>query len=172
MSKRIKVVLNEKAGRRSKEFSQKYIHDSFKELDPDVTVEFDITQAPRHATELAHKAASDGYDIVVAAGGDGTVNEVVNGLVHTQAAMGIIPNGSGNVFAQEMKLSSDIKTACANIINGKAHEVDVGQVNERFYIWILGIGIAFAAASPMAARSGSSVIARTDLRAEGRFPVS
>ncbi|MEW5944692.1 MAG: diacylglycerol kinase family protein [bacterium] len=141
MSRRIKIVLNERAGRRSREFSEKFIHRSFMEIDPSLTVDVSLTQAPRHATELAHQAALDKYDIVVAAGGDGTVNEVVNGLVHTQTPMGVIPNGSGNVFSQEMRLTANIRDACRNVLEGEIHDVDVGQVNDRYYIWILGLGI-------------------------------
>ncbi|MEW6203404.1 MAG: diacylglycerol kinase family protein [bacterium] len=141
MSKRIKVILNARAGRRKSEFSEKAIRESFHSLDPSVEIDFALTQAPRHAVELANEAAMEKYDIVVAAGGDGTVNEVVNGLVHTGATMGIIPNGSGNVFSQEMHLASDIQKACETILNGKAYEVDIGQAGDRYYIWLMGIGI-------------------------------
>ncbi|GAI50174.1 unnamed protein product, partial [marine sediment metagenome] len=58
-----------------------------------------------------------------------------------QATMGIIPNGSGNVFAQEMDLPIKTFEACRNILTGEATEIDVAQVGDRFYVWLLGIGI-------------------------------
>ncbi|MFH1537328.1 MAG: diacylglycerol kinase family protein [bacterium] len=139
--RRIKVVLNGKAGRRTGEQAKKLIDESFKSLDPNLTIDYAFTKAPRHATELAHQASEEGYNLVVASGGDGTVNEVVNGLVHTQTTMGIIPNGSGNVFAHEMKLPTDTLEACRMILSREPTEVDVAQVGDRFYIWLLGIGI-------------------------------
>lgn len=147
MGKKIHVILNGKAGRRGIEFSQKSISDAFHKLDPTVEVDFGLTQAPQHAIELARQAAAAGYDVVVAAGGDGTVNEVCNGLAHTGAVMGIIPNGSTNVFAQEMQLSSNIDKAADIILNGDAKVIDLGCVHGRFFIWMLGIGIEAKIAS-------------------------
>ena len=62
------------------------------------------TQYAGHATEIARQATNEGYDIVVAVGGDGTVNEVASGLVDTQTKMGIIPCGSGNGLARSLKI--------------------------------------------------------------------
>lgn len=142
MGRKIYVVLNGKAGRRGVEFSEKEIEQCFKTHDPSVDVEFGVTERPMHAAELAAAAAKTGkYYAIVAAGGDGTVNEVVNGMAHSGARMGIIPNGSTNVFAGEMKLSSAIPEATKIVLDGIPVRVDVGKVGERYYIWMLGIGI-------------------------------
>ncbi|HOO57097.1 MAG TPA: diacylglycerol kinase family lipid kinase [bacterium] len=142
MGRDIYVVLNGKAGRRSLDFSISEIEKCFKEHDPDVNVEFGITERPMHAAELAREAAGTGkYYAVVCAGGDGTVNEVANGLAHSGARMGLIPNGSTNVFAMEMKIPADIPEATRIVLEGVPVRVDVGKVNDRYYIWMLGIGI-------------------------------
>ena len=145
MGRRIYVVLNGKAGKAGRfglDNAQKSITEAFKKTDPSVEVDFGITQAPMHAAELARTAAESGkYYAVCAAGGDGTVNEVCNGMVHTDGVMGVLPWGSGNVFSQEMSISGDIEESTALVLNGTPRVVDTGQVGDRYYLWMLGIGI-------------------------------
>ncbi len=143
MAKRkIYVILNGKAGRRGKDFSVGEIERCFKENDPEVEVEFGLTERAMHAAELARNAAAKGeYYAIVAAGGDGTVNEVCNGLVNSGARMGIIPNGSTNVFCQEMKISSDIAKATKNILDGIPMKIDAGLAGDRYFIWMCGVGV-------------------------------
>ena len=145
MGRKLYVVLNGKAGkagRQGLDAAQAQIEGAFKSIDPSVEVEFGITQAPFHAAELARTAAeTKKYYVVCAAGGDGTINEVTNGMVYTGVPMGILPWGSGNVFSQEMQISSEIDKACDLVLNGNPQEVDTGQVGDRYYLWMLGIGI-------------------------------
>ncbi|HOX28418.1 MAG TPA: diacylglycerol kinase family protein, partial [bacterium] len=142
MGKKIYVVLNGKAGRRGLDFSLKEIETAFKDTDPEVEVDFGVTQHVMHAAELAAEAAKTGkYYAIVAAGGDGTVNEVVNGMAHSGARMGVIANGSTNVFCSEVKISSNIPQAAKDILEGIPVTVDVGKVGDRYYVWMLGIGI-------------------------------
>lgn len=151
MGRRIYVVLNGKAGKAGRfglDAAQKTITAEFQKIDPSVEVDFGITQAPMHAAELARAAAETGkYYAVCAAGGDGTVNEVTNGMVYTKVPMGVLPWGSGNVFSQEMRISKRIDEACALTLNGTPREVDTGQVGDRYYLWMLGIGIEAKIAS-------------------------
>jgi diacylglycerol kinase (ATP) len=100
-------------------------------------LDFDLvrTERPYHAAELAERAANDGFDTVVAAGGDGTFNEVVNGLMAAQertgtaATMGVIPVGSGSDFANTVGVSSDLQEACRQLAQGQIRLVDVGRVS-------------------------------------------
>jgi YegS/Rv2252/BmrU family lipid kinase len=85
------------------------------------------TERPQHATELASLA---GARLVVAAGGDGTVNEVVNGL-ETDATLGILPLGTANVLARELGLPLNPEAACKPIIAGKEKRIDVGVAMDR-----------------------------------------
>lgn len=141
-NKKVYVVLNGKAGRRGLEPAKAEILDSFKKLYPEVTVEFGITERPMHAPELARAAAITGqYYAVVAAGGDGTVNEVANGMANTGGTMGIIPNGSTNVFCKEVKISSEIDEAVTNIMEGIPVVIDLGKVGDRYFIWMMGVGL-------------------------------
>jgi len=106
-----------------------------------LTVEVLNTERPDHATELAAEA---GDRLVVAAGGDGTVNEVLNGLSQN-ATLGILPLGTANVFARELGLPLEPEAACERILTGTAFRTDVGvatdgEGTERRFACMAGIG--------------------------------
>jgi len=103
-------------------------------------VEFAYTEYPDHATELAAKAAGDGFDIVVAVGGDGTVNEVAHGLIETSIPMGIIPMGSGNGLARDLGISMNVVKSARNLIKGKTELIDVCHINNQRFLCTAGIG--------------------------------
>ena len=85
------------------------------------------TERPQHATELATRAGSS---LVVAAGGDGTVNEVINGL-ERDATLGILPLGTANVLARELGLPRDPEKACRRILSGEKSRIDIGVAKDR-----------------------------------------
>ena len=89
------------------------------------------TSYPTHATELARQAGESGYSLVIAVGGDGTVHEVVNGLMQvppeTRPRLGIVPVGSGNDFAHTLGLSSTPAEALKRIYSGQSRRIDVGM---------------------------------------------
>jgi YegS/Rv2252/BmrU family lipid kinase len=98
-----------------------------------------VTEGPDHGIDLARQAAQDGFSPVVSAGGDGSISEVVNGLV--QAAgddekagpLGVIPLGSADDFADNLSLEKDLETACRTIRAGLTRAIDVGRVNNRYF---------------------------------------
>lgn len=91
------------------------------------------------ATKEAKKAPGE-YDVVIAAGGDGTINEIINGLVNTNTALGIIPVGTANVFASEQGIDS-IEKAVKAIVKNEVRKIDVGEANGTFFLSWLGCGI-------------------------------
>lgn len=97
-------------------------------------------QKKGQATLLAREAVAQSFDVVVAAGGDGTVNEVVCGLVNSGVSLGIVPAGSGNGLAREFGIPLKMREACKTVIHGWTREVDVGKVNGRFFLGTAGIG--------------------------------
>lgn len=103
-------------------------------------VELAYTQCAGHATELAAEAAARGVDVVVAVGGDGTVNEVGRALVHTQTALGIIPCGSGNGLARHLCIPLQPEKAIGVINEGVVHKLDYGTVNEKPFFCTCGVG--------------------------------
>jgi diacylglycerol kinase (ATP) len=105
------------------------------------------TQAPGHGTELARRAAADGgWTAVVAAGGDGTVHEVANGLLREAGGaatlpLGIVPVGSGNDFAKLVGAPADAAAATRRLLAAEPRRVDAGRVGDRFFTNGVGIGL-------------------------------
>lgn len=98
------------------------------------------TQHAGHATELAREAVAEGVDIVVAVGGDGTVNEVARALVHTRTALGIIPCGSGNGLARHLLLPMNIRK-CIELLNtADIQALDYGIINDIPFFCTCGMG--------------------------------
>jgi YegS/Rv2252/BmrU family lipid kinase len=93
------------------------------------------------AIHLARDAAEAGVSIVVANGGDGTVNEVMNGIAGTDAALVVLPGGTANVWAKETGIPRDPIAAMRAIVNGERRRVDVGRANGRAFLLMAGIGL-------------------------------
>lgn len=98
------------------------------------------TQRAGHASELARQAAADGIDIVVAVGGDGTVNEVARALTETRTALGIIPCGSGNGLARHLMLPMNAKGALEVLNKCEIHDLDYGIINGMPFFCTCGMG--------------------------------
>jgi len=90
---------------------------------------------------LARKAAQDRFDMVVAVGGDGTINEVARGLLHTDTALGVVPGGSGNGFARVFKIPLSRRRAVIKLLNPEFRRMDVGEVNGRIFLVTCGAGM-------------------------------
>lgn len=104
------------------------------------TVELAETNAPGDAETLARRAARDGYDALVAAGGDGTINEVMNGVGEAGMALGIIPLGTANVLACELELPRSAAALAECIVLGRPAPIFTGRANGRRFAMMAGIG--------------------------------
>lgn len=94
------------------------------------------------AERLARHAVQEGYSRVVAAGGDGTINEVVNGIAESDATLGLLPLGTMNVFASELGLPThDLKRCWQIVETGKTREVDLATANRKYFIQLAGVGL-------------------------------
>jgi YegS/Rv2252/BmrU family lipid kinase len=105
-------------------------------------VQIELTRGPHHGTELARAAVRDGCKLVIAAGGDGTVAEVAEGLVHTDTALGIMPLGSIMNMARALCIPRDLKAAARVIAEGKVLAMDVGRVADHLFLEAGGVGLA------------------------------
>ena len=108
------------------------------------------TVYPTHATELARQAGLDGYDLVVAVGGDGTVHEVINGLMALPAEkrprLGVVPMGSGNDFAHAASVDEKPELAMVHALTGKPRKIDIGLIEDehgRKEYWDNSVNIGF-----------------------------
>ena len=104
------------------------------------TYEISYTKYRGHATEIAAEAARNGVDIVVAVGGDGTVNEVGHGLLDTGTAMGILPCGSGNGLARHLGIPADLKKAVKILNECVIRPLDYGLINDYPFFCTCGMG--------------------------------
>jgi len=101
-----------------------------------------ITSHPGEAEALARRAVAEGFARIVAAGGDGTVNHVANGLAGSSAALGLLPLGTINVFAMEVGLPSNNLELCWEIINdGNVRLVDLPSANGKYFVQLGGVGL-------------------------------
>lgn len=99
-----------------------------------------VTQGPGEAEALARAAAGEGKRLVVAVGGDGTVNEVGRGLLGTEAALGILPCGSGNGLARHQAIPREPCAALARLLSPRFQRMDVGRINGRPFFCTAGLG--------------------------------
>jgi YegS/Rv2252/BmrU family lipid kinase len=106
-----------------------------KKFEPEIC----LTERPHHGTELALEAAKKDYDVVVAVGGDGSVNEIAKSLVHSRTALGIIPTGSGNGMARHLHIPMNSMKAIRALNDPRTEAIDTVTVNGRFCIGTVGI---------------------------------
>ncbi|MEY2878332.1 MAG: hypothetical protein RLZZ15_712 [Verrucomicrobiota bacterium] len=102
--------------------------------------ELALTERPQHATALAVAAAAAGCELVVAVGGDGTMNEVARGLVGTRTALGLVPLGSGNGLARHLRIPLATPAALALLAHGRIHRIDAGDANGHLFFCAAGCG--------------------------------
>ena len=136
--KNIAFIVNPISGTKAKNKIAKLIRELLdaEQFSPTVVV----TEYAGHATQLAQQSALESYYAVVAVGGDGTVNEVANGLVGTDTALGIIPNGSGNGFARHLDISPRMNRAVEMLNSSEPIRVDYGMVNDIKFFSTCGVG--------------------------------
>ncbi len=135
---RIVFIVNPKAGTNL----QKHICDSVEKnlnrlkFDHD----FRFTERPEHAKDLAKEAIAEGFEIVVAVGGDGSINEIASALLGTDAVLGIVPAGSGNGLAMHLGYGRDIDEAVKKLNTAEERLIDVGLMNGQPFINLAGVG--------------------------------
>src|SRR5436309_1641542 len=114
------------------------------------------TQARSHATEICREAAAEGYDVVVAFGGDGTVNEAANGLAGTDTPLTVLPGGSTNVLCRTLGIPADVVDATEHLLGVadrfRPIRIDLGRAGHRYFTFTAGIGL------------DASVVERVDAR--------
>jgi len=139
---RLRFIFNPKSGRRRRNAAilpalRDYV--AAGALDADIV----CTEGPGHATELARDAVADGCQRVIAVGGDGTVNEVAQALVHTPTAMGLVPCGSGNGLALHLRIPGRLAAALELAVGvaGWVAEIDTGVANAFPFVNAMGMGL-------------------------------
>ncbi|MEN8172412.1 MAG: diacylglycerol kinase family protein [Chloroflexota bacterium] len=147
------VIVNPISGRGDGKSSVPVIEHCFNQAGLDYKIE--LTTHPWHAADLAQGAVVDGFDVVACAGGDGTVNEIINGLMQAknagqgQAALAVLTVGRGNDFAFSMGIPAELEAACQALIKDQRRSIDIGLVTGGLFpegrYFGNGVGIGFDA---------------------------
>lgn len=132
------AIINPISGVGSKRKIPKMIEDLCKEHGKSLTVLF--TEYANHASELTRRAVGEGAEVILAVGGDGTVNEIAQAMLNTDAILGIIPKGSGNGLARELRIPMDVKGALEVIFSGQVSVIDSCKANGRVFFCTCGVG--------------------------------
>lgn len=150
-----KVIVNPAAGANSTRKKWPHLHDLLNRIG--LTFDHDYTEGAGHAIELAREAAGKGYSYIVAVGGDGTANEVANGIIHSGGAenvsMGVVSTGTGSDFVRSVGIPLHYQDACLCLLSPGRYSIDVGiveyrnngQTEKRYFINTAGIGFDAAA---------------------------
>jgi diacylglycerol kinase (ATP) len=136
--KKILFIINPISGNNKRENKQQLIEDIIDAKHFDVN--FKYTEYSKHATEIAKQAVNQGVDIVVAVGGDGTVNEVSKALIGSETNFAIVPSGSGNGLGRFLKIPLKTKKAVEVINSGKSFKMDAIKINEEYFVNMAGVG--------------------------------
>lgn len=136
--KKIVFVVNPISGTQSKKAILKWIDERMDRSIYDYSIV--KTEYAGHATQIAASAAQNNVDVVVAIGGDGTINEIARSLVHTDTALGIIPCGSGNGLARHLRIPMEPKAAIDVINQGNRLCIDYGKINNIPFFCTCGVG--------------------------------
>ena len=136
--KKITFILNPISGTHNKNMIPEYIDEIISKDDFDYEIR--TTEYAGHAAEIAHDCVEQQVDVVVAVGGDGTVNEVARSLTHSQTALGIIPCGSGNGLARHLCIPLDVKKALRIINHCQIESFDYGVINDLPFFCTCGMG--------------------------------
>ncbi|SFQ52693.1 diacylglycerol/lipid kinase family protein [Hymenobacter arizonensis] len=162
-------ILNPMAGPSRRLDMPALIAQHFGALEADYEIR--LTEFAGHAVELAKQAAADGFRVVAAVGGDGTVNEVGRGLLGTDTALGIVPQGSGNGLARHLKVPLGLPAALRRLAAPDFSRMDVGVINGHPFFCTAGLGFD-AHVSQHFAQAGSrglSTYLRVTLREYRRY---
>ncbi len=138
--KRVKLIFNPKAGALRHSHVVLRIVDHCLRRAP-FRYEVYNVEYKEHAVELASAAEREGFDAVVAVGGDGTVNAAARGLLHSRLPLGIIPIGSGNGLARGLGIPVSIRRACQLLVeDGMVRTIDAGRIRDRYFFVVAGLG--------------------------------
>ncbi|MGD1861567.1 MAG: methylglyoxal synthase [Leptolyngbyaceae cyanobacterium] len=110
-------------------------------LEPEVQIKVILTKPEADPAEQARQAISEGAEIIIGSGGDGTISSVASSVVGTDIPLGVIPRGTANAFAAAMGIPTDIRGACETILAGTSRVIDAARCNGQPFILLTGIGL-------------------------------
>jgi diacylglycerol kinase family enzyme len=135
----IKIIISSGAGPGDNTKAAERLAEIFQE--DQIAVDISLARSGAEISELARAAARGPYEVIVAAGGDGTISSVAAAVLDTNKILGVLPLGTLNHFAKDLGISSELETAARTIIAGHTAEVDVAEVNNRIFLNNSSLGL-------------------------------
>lgn len=135
----VKVIINAHSGFGEKEGARRRVADIFSQSA--VACDISLAQNGAEVTDLAQQAARGDWKVIVAGGGDGTINAVASAVIDTDKILGVLPLGTLNHFARDLKIPADLDLAAQAIVSGRTINVDVGEVNGRIFLNNSSLGL-------------------------------
>lgn len=135
----VKIIISAGAGPGDNTKAAERLADIFK--DDQIDTDISLARSGAEVIELARKAASEPYNVIVAAGGDGTVNSVASAIIESDKILGVLPLGTLNHFARDLGIPSDLQEAARTIIAAHTIEVDAAEVNNRIFLNNSSLGL-------------------------------
>ncbi len=169
-SPKYKLIANPAAGRGRSSSIISRITDNFQKRGAAFDLEF--TRSAKDAANIARRSLA-GFDVIIAVGGDGTINEIVPAMLESSRPLGILPTGSGNDFIKSLGIPNNIEKAVDILFRGKTSRIDVGRINGQYFA--NGVGIGFDAAVNRASytinhsKRGLALYFRALLKTLGKF---
>lgn len=145
---RVQAIINPISGVGSKRKIPRLIEQMCKENNDDVAISF--TEYVGHASILTKEAINSGAECILAVGGDGTVNEIAQAMLHTETVLGIVPKGSGNGLARELHIPMDVRRALSVIRERHITTIDCCRANDRVFFCTCGVGFDAAVSQKFA----------------------
>lgn len=136
--RKLVFIINRNSVRHSRQSVEEAIRNRTYGDDYDITIRY--TNYPGHAKNLSKEAIDDKAEVVIAVGGDGTVNEVAGPIIGTDTTLGIIPMGSGNGLARHMGIPINVDKALELILNNRTTTIDTCSVGKKSFVSIAGVG--------------------------------
>lgn len=138
VKEKVCLIINPVSGTESKKNIPEEVAAAIDQNKQDLIIR--VTGYPEHATEITRQAVKEKFKYVIAAGGDGTVNEIARELINTDITLGILPLGSGNGLARDLGIPIDIEKALEIILNANTRTIDCGIANEQVFFCTCGFG--------------------------------
>lgn len=151
---RAALVVN--TGSRTGEQAFERARDRLREMGVPLADTFPVTDGAR-LPETVHAAVQDGCDLIVLGGGDGTVSAAVDELVGHRVVLGVLPLGTANDFARTLQIPSDLEQACRTIAEGKVVDVDLGLVEDNYFVNVASAGLAVGVTEALSPRLKSRI---------------
>jgi len=139
MTSTVEIIINASAGTSGKQTARSLLADIF--AGSGVSANISLARSGKEIESLANQAAAGGAQTIVAAGGDGTINSIASKLVNTDKVLGVLPMGTLNHFAKDLRIPLDLEAAARTILAGHAIKIDVGEVNDHIFLNNSSLGL-------------------------------